>query len=78
MPRLVLEDDDGRVLFSGEVSRKNVEIVARFLRRNMPALQAAVAVKQVFSQISELLQAEPRLPSLDAPARPRARGGRRR
>lgn len=46
MPRLVLYEDDGRVLFQGNVSRANVEIVARFLRRNMNTLRVIAGVKR--------------------------------
>jgi hypothetical protein len=80
VPRLVLYDDDGRELFAGDVSESNVQIVARFLRRNMGALHAAAAFKKSLEGLGELLG-----PLLDpkrrgAPPRkpaPRARGARR-
>lgn len=46
MPRLLLLDDDGSQLFAGDVSRANVEIVARLLRRHMTTLRAAADVKR--------------------------------
>lgn len=55
MPRLVLYDDDARVLFDGQVSQANVEIVGGFLRRNMGALRAAAAFKKSLDSLGELL-----------------------
>lgn len=77
MPRLVLFDDDGRELFAGDVSRSNVEIIARFLRRNMPALRAAAIAKQAVTALLAPLFAPGVLrkppPLRPAPAPPRRR-----
>lgn len=54
MPRLVLLDDDGRELFSGQVSRRNVTIVAGFLRENLHVLRSIVAVKQAMISALDL------------------------
>jgi hypothetical protein len=85
MPRLVLYDDDGSTLFAGDVSQKNVQIVARFLQRNMGALRVAAEVKRSFDQLLELgdvLAGKRRPASIGQraapPAAPRGRGARRR
>lgn len=69
MPRLLLLDDDGSELFAGDVSRANVEIVARFLRRNMVALQAAALAKRVISAFADPLRKPPPLRPAPAPRR---------
>ncbi len=85
MPRLVLYDDDARVLFSADVSSSNVEAVAAFLQRNMGALRAAAAFKRALESAQDFLLGamgpnDPvrRPPPLKPSAPPRARGGRRR
>lgn len=83
MPRLVLYDDDGSTLFAGDVSQKNVEIIGRFLHRNMGTLRVAASIKRSFDELLELGQAlsgkqRPRPIQPAAAPRPRARGDRRR
>lgn len=57
MPRLVLLEDDGRELFSGKISRQNVEMLGAFIRRNMPALRAAASYKRAIDAAGELFGA---------------------
>lgn len=57
MPRLVLLEDDGSELFSGAVSRENVEILGRFIKRNLPAFRAAAAYKRALDAAGELFGA---------------------
>jgi hypothetical protein len=63
MPRLVLLDDDGRQLFSGDVSQANVSALMGFLRRNATALRAMAAVRAAWSSVFGQ-------PELAAPTRP--------
>ncbi len=74
MPRLVLYDDDGRVLFEGEVSRQNVDLTARFLRRHQAVLRTVASAVRAGRAIQEALGGAPS-PLLRAPrARPAKRG----
>jgi len=82
MPRLILQDDDGRELFAGQVSQQNVEIVAGFLRRNMATLQSLAAFKKTLEGFGEIfgpLLGDAPPPRRPPPLRPsaRPRGGRR-
>lgn len=58
MPRLVLYDDHGRQLFSGEVAQKNVDLVAHFLKRHMGTFKAVASLKR---SVDELLDAANRI-----------------
>jgi hypothetical protein len=51
VPRLVLVDDDGREMFSGQVSRANVERTAAFLRRNLGSLQVIANARRAVSLV---------------------------
>lgn len=53
MPRLVLYDDDGSTLFAGDVSRANVETVARFLRRHMTTIRVVADAKKKIGDVVE-------------------------
>ena len=61
MPQLLLVDDDGRELFRGAVSRENVEILAKFLRRHLDTLRGIALIKRAFDRLT---------PALAAPAPP--------
>lgn len=52
MPRLVLFDDNGRELFAGDISRQNVFLVARFIRKHMPTFRALAAMKQAWVNVT--------------------------
>lgn len=47
MPRLVLFEDDGTELFSGDVSRAVVQWLALMLRQNRGVVQAAAVTARV-------------------------------
>ncbi len=51
MPSLVLEDDDGRELFRGAVSKENVEILARFVARHMDTFRGIAAFKRAIDEV---------------------------
>lgn len=50
MPRLVLFGDDGREQFSCDVTQRNAELVASFVRNHLAGpLQALVVVKRAWA-----------------------------
>ena len=51
MPRLVLSEDDGVVLFAAEVSRANVERVAGLLRKHMDTIKTIADARRAVSTV---------------------------
>ncbi len=43
MPRIVLVEDDGREVFSGDLSRANFELIAALIKRNGGVIRVAAA-----------------------------------
>lgn len=78
MPRLVLVDDDGREMFSGQVSRANVERTAAFLRKNMATIQMIARAKQAVTTVVDAFDQVGRLNSVlvSAPRPPRRKARR--
>ena len=74
MPQLILVDDDGRELFRGDVSVRNVEILARFVHRHMATFKGIAAIKRAIDEIGRAGEFVT-LPS--APPAPRTRSRRR-
>lgn len=78
MPRLVLQDDNGRELAQAPISAANVARLAAFLRRHRAGFKVAAGVTRVLPALLEL-GAALGLGSLlvgPAPAPPRKRVGR--
>lgn len=51
MPRLELRDDDGRVMFSGQVAQKHVDAVAAWLNNNMATLRMVASGKRAIDDL---------------------------
>ncbi len=62
MPRLIVEDDDGRELFAGQISQENLAAVARFLRRHHATLRTVATVKRSIDSVIEAISALPAIP----------------
>jgi hypothetical protein len=76
VPRLVLVDDNGREMFSGQVSQANVARTAAFLRRHMKTFQAIAAAKNAMTAVVEGVEQLTGALALAPPA-PRGRRSRR-
>lgn len=74
MPRLVLLEDDGTEIMSGDISRTNVMVLMRFLKRHQGVIATAAAAIRIGKELLGIAAPPPRR-SLPRNARNGKRGG---
>jgi hypothetical protein len=75
VPRLVLLEDDGREVFSGDISRPNYEALLRLFHPHRAAIKTAAAVVRTVRELLAAVPPPPR-PRVAAPRGKRGRVGR--
>lgn len=60
MPRLLLIEDDGTEIMSGEISRSNVGVLMRFLKRHQGVIATAAAALRIGKELLGIAAPPPR------------------